>query len=274
MRRFQDFQSRLGIPRQTLMERLERFADHAILYKAPAKYERVVYEYRLTPKGADLYSFILMVWRLHRRWHLGASMLPEKLYHRACGHSMTVDMQCSACREPIVPESVDYEPGPGDEVPTGPVRRTRIVNELEALGPKYLATVILGDGWSVLVLNAVLRGLENFDAIRKALQISSNVLSARMKTLLALDLLTQEPNPEDGRKVSYRPTRKGRDVYPLILSLIQWGDRWLAGSNGPPDLLWHTPCGHILHPAVYCDHCGGRLRLDDVSLTPIPRKTE
>lgn len=274
VRRFHDFQTRLGISRQTLMLRLERFADNAILYKSPVQYERVVYEYRLTPKGADLYTFILMIWRLHRRWDLGTSSLPEKLYHRTCGHSMDVHMQCSACREALTPEAVAFQPGPGDEpLPSESSRRTRIVNELEDLGPKYLATVVLGDRWSVLVLNAVLRGLENFDEIRKSLQISSTVLSARLRTLLSLELLTQERNQNDGRKLRYQATGKGRDVYPLIISLIQWGDRWLAGSMGPPDLLWHSKCGQILHPAVYCNHCGEQLRADDVSLKPVTNKT-
>jgi len=270
VRRFHDFQSRLGISRQTLMLRLERFTDNAIFYKSPVKYERVVYEYRLTPKGADLYAFILMVWRLHRRWHLDPSVLPEKLYHRSCGHSLEINMQCSHCRETLQPETVEFQAGPGDEQSSAEsLRRTRIVNELEELGPNYLATVVLGDCWSVLVLNAVFRGLENFDAIRKSLQISSNILSARLRTLLTLELLTQEQSVDDRRKLSYQVTSKGRDVYPMIISLIQWGDRWLAGSMGPPDLLWHQTCGQILHPAVYCDHCGGHLRIDDVSLKPI-----
>jgi len=274
IRRFHDFQSRLGISRQTLMLRLERFTDNAIFYKAPVEYERVVYEYRLTPKGADLYTFILMIWRLHRRWHLGASILPAKLYHRSCGHSMDVNLQCSACKAEVLADSVEYQPGPGfDLKDEESLRRTRIVNELEGLGPNYLATVVLGDCWSVLVLNAVLRGLENFDAIRKSLQISSNVLSARLRTLLSLELLTQEQSLNDGRKLSYQATTKGRDVYPLIISLIQWGDRWLAGSMGPPDLLWHKSCGQILHPAVYCDGCGEQLRIDDVSLDPVSRKS-
>jgi DNA-binding HxlR family transcriptional regulator len=273
VRRFHDFQTRLGISRQTLMLRLERFTDNAIFYKAPVEYERVVYEYRLTPKGADLYTFILMIWRLHRRWHLGASILPEKLYHRTCGHSMEVNMQCSACKAELLPGSVDYQPGPGFDPGTDEsLRRTRIVNELEHLGPNYLATVVLGDCWSVLVLNAVLRGLENFDAIRKSLQISSNVLSARLRTLMSLELLTQEHSKTDGRKLSYQATTKGRDVYPLIISLIQWGDRWLAGSGGPPDLLRHKTCGQILQSVVYCDHCGEQLRADDVSLKPVQKK--
>lgn len=270
VRRFHDFQTRLNISRQTLMLRLERFTDNAIFYKSPVVHGRLVYEYRLTPKGADLYTFILMIWRLHRRWHLGTSILPEKLYHRSCGHSLDLNMQCGACKAVLLPGSIDYQPGPGSDTDADEtLRRTRIVNELDQLGPNYLATVVLGDCWSVLVLNAVLRGLENFDAIRKSLQISSNVLSSRLRTLLSLGLLTQEQSPDDGRKLSYQPTTKGLDVYPLIISLIQWGDRWLAGSMGPPDLLWHKDCGQILQPAVYCDGCGEQLRIDDVSLKPV-----
>lgn len=270
VRRFHDFQTRLQISRQTLMLRLQRFTDNAIFYKSPVQHKRVIYEYRLTPKGADLYAFILMVWRLHKRWDLGSSALPDKLYHRTCGHQLEVDMHCSACKVGLQPEEVDFQPGPGDLLlPAESTRRTRIVNELEELGSDYLATVVLGDCWSVLVLNAVLRGLENFDAIGKTLQISSNTLSARLRTLLSLDLLTQEQSEDDRRKLSYQATAKGRDVYPMIISLIQWGDRWLAGSMGPPDLLWHTACGHILYPAVCCNHCGQQLRLDDVSLKPL-----
>jgi len=270
VRRFHDFQTRLHISRQTLMLRLQRFTDNAIFYKSPVQHERVIYEYRLTPKGADLYAFILMVWRLHKRWDLGASMLPEKLYHRTCGQRLEFDMQCSACKASLQAEEVDLRPGPGDSLlPAESTRRTRIVNELEDLGSSYLATVVLGDCWSVLVLNAVLRGLENFDAICKSLQISSNTLSGRLRTLLSLELLSQEQSEEDRRKRNYHATEKGRDVYPMIISLIQWGDRWLAGSMGPPDLLWHTACGQILYPAVCCDQCGEQLRLDDVSLKPL-----
>jgi DNA-binding HxlR family transcriptional regulator len=270
VRRFHDFQSRLGISRQTLMLRLNHFTEHAIFYKSRVQYEKVVYEYRLTPKGADLYTFILMVWRLHRRWRLGGVILPTTLYHRLCGKRLEINMYCGACREPLVAEQVQFTPGPGRaEALMESPRRTRIVNELEELGPNYLATVVLGDGWSVLVLNAVLRGLENFDEIHKALQISSNILSVRLKTLLSLGLLTQEQSDQDKRKFRYQATSKGRDVYPMIMSLIQWGDRWLAGSMGPPDLLTHTACGHILEPAVYCNHCWKVLRLDDVSVTPV-----
>lgn len=267
-RRFQDFQSRLGISRQTLMLRLNHLTEHAIFYKSRAQYEKVVFEYRLTPKGADLYPFILMVWRLHRRWRLGGSILPAKLYHRLCGHSLEVHLYCGACKEALDAE-IQFEPGPGQaEAMTESRRKTRIVNDLEALGPNFLASVVLGDGWCVLVLNAILRGLEHFEEIQEALQISSNVLSFRLKTLLSLELLTQEQSDQDKRKLRYQATRKGRDVFPMIISLIQWGDRWLAGSTGPPDLLTHVKCGRILEPVIFCNHCWIQLRLDDVSAKP------
>ena len=88
------------------------------------------------------------------------------------------------------------------------------------------------------------------------------------KTLLNLQLLEQERCSNDGRMYNYRPTDKARDIFPMILTLIHWGDRWLAGSEGPPDVLWHTDCGEILFPEVICGNCGDRLKATDVTLTP------
>ncbi|MFV0278970.1 MAG: winged helix-turn-helix transcriptional regulator, partial [Parahaliea sp.] len=265
VRRFQDFQTRLGITRQTLVLRLNRFTDHALLYKAPARHKRLVYEYRLTPKGADLYAFILMVWRWHRRWHLEESLLPEALYHRPCRQLLNPVLGCGHCQAPLLPEDVRLTPGRGAELPAEESgRKTRILNELERFGADHLSTIVIGDCWSVMVLTAVLRGVQNYDASRKSLQISSNGQSSRLKTRVAQDLLCPEQNPQDRRKISYRATEKGRDVFPMLISLMQWGDRWLAGANGPPDVLWHDGCGHILEPLLYCDYCKERVRREDV----------
>lgn len=267
-RRFQDFQSRLGIPRQTLMLRLNRLTEHAIFYKKPIQHKRVVYEYHLTPKGIDLHAFVLMIWRWHRRWHLQESILPA-LYHRGCGQLLQPAMRCHTCRQALRPEEVDVEPGPGSIADQRQsIRRVRIVNELEKLGVNYLATVVLGDGWSILVLNAVMRGVRNYDALKTVLRISSNVLSARLKTLLALELLQQQQNPQDRRMYTYCLTDKGQDIYPMIISLVQWGDRWCAGAEGPSDLLRHRVCGAILDADVCCEHCGDILRWGEVTLNP------
>lgn len=269
VRRFQDFQSRLGIPRQTLMLRLNRFTDHAIFYKKPVQHQRVLYEYHLTPKGIDLHAFVLMIWRWHRRWHLDKSILPARLYHRSCGQSLEPVMRCHTCLQTLRPEEVELESCSGPTTdPQQPVRRVRIVNDLEKLGVNYLATVVLGDGWSILLLNAVMRGLRNYDALKTALRVSSNVLSARLKTLLALELLQQEQSVDDRRMYTYTLTDKGRDIYPMIVALMQWGDRWCAGADGPSELLRHRVCGAILYPDVCCNCCDETLRWGEVTLTP------
>lgn len=264
--RFQDFQSLLKIPRQTLILRLTRLTDNAILYKSPVKHTRVVYEYHLTPKGLDLYGFISMIWRWHRRWHMAKSILPAKLYHRNCGNSLEPVLRCSSCHEPPESASVEYQDVSSSSVDLDKSsRRPRILNELEQLGDDFLAAVVIGDCWSILVLNAVLRGIENYDALQKSLSISSNVLSARLKTLVSLNLLQQQQSTQDRRMYRYTATEKAQDIYPIILSLIHWGDRWLTGSKGPPDLLRHTTCGQLLVPELCCTACGEKLRASEVT---------
>ncbi|RLQ20175.1 transcriptional regulator [Seongchinamella sediminis] len=271
VRRFQDFQSRLGITRQTLILRLNRFTEEALMYKAPVQDGRLVHEYRLTPKGADLYSFIIMVWRWHSHWHADASILPARLYHSNCGKLLQPEMCCHACQGEIAIEDVTFRSiNKAAAVAGSNGRRPRIVNKLEDLGSDYLATVVIGDGWSIQILTVIMRGVYNYDAIRKVLGISSNVLSARLKTLLSLDLLQVQGDDRDGRLVSYHLTEKGRGIFPMILALMQWGDHWMAGSTGPADLLLHDGCGHILEHRVQCAHCRERLRLEDVSFTSPP----
>ena len=62
-----------------------------------------------------------------------------------------------------------------------------------------------------------------------------------------------------------RDRPKGMDLYPIILTLMKWGDRWLAGKSGPPLILHCTRCNHVLDAVVACDQCGGRLDPHDVS---------
>ena len=252
------------------MLRLRNLTDNAVFYKKPVKHARIVYEYHLTPKGRDLYSFIVMIWRWHRRWHLNEEVLPARLYHRGCGKSMTPSLRCATCNEEVEAGEVSFSSEiKAKQVPRSPGRKPRIFNELEALGDDYLAAAVVGDGWSVLVLNAVLRGVENYDTLQKSLAISTSVLTLRIRSLLSLNLLEQHESDRDRRMSFYRPTAKAADFFPVIISLIQWGDRWLAGFEGPPDLMRHSLCGHLLYPALCCDACGERLHADDVSVKPL-----
>ena len=146
--RFQDFQSRLDIPRQTLILRLKRLTDAELFYRKPVRHIRVIYEYHLTAKGLDLYNFVIMIWRWHSRWHLAESILPARLYHRNCGKLLAPEIRCASCHGSLDPESVEVRDGPGSGIDLDkPTRRARILNEHEKLGDDLLAIVVLGDCW-------------------------------------------------------------------------------------------------------------------------------
>jgi len=64
--------------------------------------------------------------------------------------------------------------------------------------------------------------------------IARNILSARLKKLVARGILERVAAPDGGRRLEYRLTKKGLDFFPVLMALMQWGDRWVAGSDRVP----------------------------------------
>ena len=81
-------------------------------------------------------------------------------------------------------------------------------------------------------------------------------MSSRLKKLVENGIMKKNKDPIDSRRMKYRLTEKGRDLYPVTLAFMQWGDRWLADEKGPPLLLFHKQCGHQLIPVICCEYCG------------------
>jgi DNA-binding HxlR family transcriptional regulator len=262
--RFQDFQERLGIPRQTLFLRLNQLSDDCVFYKKPQDERRVVYAYKLSQKGLDLFPFILAVWRWHHKWD-GAGTLPMNLRHLPCGSPRDPQFVCGDCRRPVLAPEVLRQPGAGEDTAMHlRARKSRVSNNGDEADLNNLAASMIGDRWTILLLYAVMRGVVNYDQLQEEVQISSGVLAARLKKLLALQLLEQSRGESDRRQVIYSLTEKGWDVYPMIHSLIDWGDRWLAGSAGPPEILRHAPCGNIMQPEMVCRACQQPIRFWEI----------
>ncbi len=115
---------------------------------------------------------------------------------------------------------------------------------------------VLGDKWLFLILREAFFGVRHYDEFAANLHIATNILSGRLKILVENNILKKERDPEDGRRFAYRMTRKGVELYPIVLALMQWGDRWLSGPEGPPLILTHTSCGNRLTPILCCAACG------------------
>ena len=72
----------------------------------------------------------------------------------------------------------------------------------------------------------------------------------------------------------YRLTEAGKELYDVVLAIMYWSDRHLAGPDGPPLLLRHTTCDHDTHGVVVCAHCGEPLHPHEVDPRPEPGATE
>ena len=114
---------------------------------------------------------------------------------------------------------------------------------------------ILGDRWIFLILREAFFGVRYYDGFKNNLGIATNILSDRLKTLVEHEILNREKE-KDGRRFRYRLTAKGLDLYPVTLGFMQWGDKWLAGHEGPPLKLTHASCGQRLIGVWSCTACG------------------
>lgn len=129
---------------------------------------------------------------------------------------------------------------------------------------------VVGDAWSLLILRDLFAGIDRFDALQRNLGVASNVLTSRLKTLLAHGLLTREADAADARVARYRLTPKGAALLPALAALMQWGDRWAASDEGPPMRLHHRRCGRQVHAGLRCAHCAVEVDAAALELRPGP----
>jgi DNA-binding HxlR family transcriptional regulator len=126
------------------------------------------------------------------------------------------------------------------------------------------ALEVVGERWSLLIVRDVLLGLRRFDQLQANLGIARNVLQTRLTRLLDHGVLERSLYQEHPPRYEYRLTEKGLDLWPAIVALMQWGDRYDAPAAGPPVLLEHRDCGGKVDEHRICETCGARLTVRDV----------
>jgi DNA-binding HxlR family transcriptional regulator len=99
------------------------------------------------------------------------------------------------------------------------------------------AVEVVGERWSFLILRGAFNGLHHFEEFQSTLGIARNILSNRLTRLVEHDILKRDPDPADRRRVAYRLTEKGKELLPVLISLRQWGERWVSGVPSNPVLV-------------------------------------
>jgi DNA-binding HxlR family transcriptional regulator len=113
---------------------------------------------------------------------------------------------------------------------------------------------ILGERWTFVVIREVFNGIRRFDDMRARTAIPRQVLTKRLGLLVDHGLLRKEPYQEPGERArhEYRLTQKGLDLYPVLVAVAQWGDRYLADPEGPPVEFQHRGCGAAMTVVPTC----------------------
>ena len=116
------------------------------------------------------------------------------------------------------------------------------------------AMAVLGEKWTVVVLREVFNGVRRFDDMRVRTGIPRQVLTNRLAMLVGAGVLRREPYREPGARErhEYRLTAKGFDLYPVLIAVAEWGNRYLAEPEGPPLEFAHRGCDAPVHVQMHC----------------------
>lgn len=128
---------------------------------------------------------------------------------------------------------------------------------------------VMGEPWTPLVIRDVFVGMNRFEQIQRDLGISRKVLTERLNHLVEHEILQRRPY-DNRPRYEYHLTERGTELFEVLMAMVRWGDKWLAGKAGPPVLYRHRACGEISHVDPRCGHCGEPMHATDIDVLPGP----
>jgi len=128
---------------------------------------------------------------------------------------------------------------------------------------------VVGEWWTLLIVRDAFLGVSRFDDFQWRLGISRNILNRRLTYLVDNEVFERVQYEDRPARFDYRLTEKGRDLWHIITSMCQWGDRW-AAPEGPPLRLRHKSCGRVIRAVHVCSHCGEPIDGRSVTAEPGP----
>ena len=131
----------------------------------------------------------------------------------------------------------------------------------------------VGEWWSILILRDALLGMTRFDQFQRSLDISPNMLTRRLNALVEADLLERRRYCERPPRDEYIPTEKGKDFWPVLCSLLAWGNKHFA-PEGPSVVLVDRKTGRQSDPVVVDRESGELLTPSDFKTAPGPAADE
>jgi DNA-binding HxlR family transcriptional regulator len=129
---------------------------------------------------------------------------------------------------------------------------------------------LLGDRWTLLLIREVMFGTRRFDDFAAHLGIARNVLSAKLSALVAVGILQQRPLRQDAKRLGYHLTEMGEGLLPVLVAIVQWGDRWLQTPDSIPLRVIERATGEELAPIRLRNAAGKELSRRELDWAPGP----
>jgi DNA-binding HxlR family transcriptional regulator len=137
-----------------------------------------------------------------------------------------------------------------------PGQRIDLTEQPPGVRPCSIAAAleILGERWALLAVRELDSGVHTFARIAAYTGASRDMLADRLRKLEAAGIVERRPYSEHPPRHEYHLTQAGRELFPVLLALREWGDRWAVAA---PSLEYRHDCGRPLAVDRTCAHCGG-----------------
>ncbi|GJF16653.1 HxlR family transcriptional regulator [Mycolicibacterium cyprinidarum] len=255
--RYGEFAAALPVSNSVLTGRLQSLVAAELLARREYQTNPSRSEYPVTARSRALWPMLTSIWEWERRWvPAHAESLPA-MRHQVCGGDFAPQLTCQACGSIASEKDVVAQWGPSGSwersVPTTTNRR-RSDNRRGTAGLLFPQTMsVMGDRWAFALLVAAFVGGTRFTDFQSQLGAPPGTIADRLSVFTTEGILVNAA----GR---YGLTEKGRAFFPVLVTALQWAQRWYPDPEGPAVHLTHTVCAHQFSPVLVCDRCATPLR--------------
>ncbi|MCW2564128.1 MAG: hypothetical protein QOD59_3707 [Mycobacterium sp.] len=253
--RYAEFKTRLPISNSVLTRRLESLTRDGLLDRRVYQSNPPRSEYLVTSRSRSLWPVLLSIWEWERNWVPDHAERLPGMRHEACGADFAPLLICHSCGETASDKDVVAQWGPSGSwsrsVPASATRRRSEGDQAAGLFPQTMS--VMGNRWGFALLVAAFVGMSRFTDFQKQLGAPPGSIADRLSIFTVNGVLAASDN-------RYRLTEKGRALFGVLVTALQWAQRWFTTPEGPAVILTHTRCGHRFTAVLTCDQCTGKLR--------------
>ena len=255
--RYGEFKDRLPISHSVLTRRLQSLTDDGLLERRVYQTNPTRSEYVVTARGRSLWPVLLSIWEWERHWVPDHSERLPGMRHIACGADFVPLLLCRSCGETASEKNVVARWGPSGSwprsVPAASTRRRSGSGQRDAAAGLFPQTMsVMGNRWAFALLVAAFVGVSRFTDFRTQLGAPPGSIADRLSIFVANGVLAAADN-------RYRLTEKGRAFFPVLVSALEWAQRWFQAPEGRAVILDHTSCGRRFGALLVCEQCTGKL---------------